>query len=290
MQRYRIVIMLMLFGVLPVVAAFFVALSFLGEQEVEPPSDEVRPAAEETPPPSKPPEKQEVLAAARALPVGTLLGKDDLTVLELDPATVGEEHVVLDETTTADSLRGHAVREALAEGAPLTWSAVVGPGQRGFLAAVLRPGTRAVTIRVGPATSYAGLIDPGDRVDVILSADLAGRRGGADCLRAHHRGGRASARDRPPRRKRRGLCGGRRRWTERACRDSDRNPGGLAGARASPGARRAGRQSLAGGPFSRRGCRQADGERARGGGPARDAAVLFGARHVGEKASSCAGR
>ena len=65
------------------------------------------------------------------------------------------------------------VREALAEGAPLTRSAVVGPGQRGFLAAVLRPGARAVTIRVGPATSHAGLIDPGDRVDVILSAELA---------------------------------------------------------------------------------------------------------------------
>ena len=30
-----------------------------------------------------------------------------------------------------------------------------------------------MTIRVGPATSHAGLIDPGDRVDVILSAELA---------------------------------------------------------------------------------------------------------------------
>ena len=64
------------------------------------------------------------------------------------------------------------MREAIAEGAPLTQASVVGPRQKGFLATVLRPGARAVTIRVGAATSHAGLIDPGDLVDVILSAEL----------------------------------------------------------------------------------------------------------------------
>ena len=184
MQRYRVVIMLVLFGVLPVVAAFFVALSFLGEQEVEPTQAEVKPVTEEAPPPPpEPPETRQVFAAARAMPAGTLIGEDDLIKLELDPDAVRKEHiivpneVVLEEIVPGEQaihpLRGHVVREALAEGAPLTRSAVVGPGQRGFLAAVLRPGARAVTIRVGPATSHAGLIDPGDRVDVILSAELA---------------------------------------------------------------------------------------------------------------------
>ena len=183
MQRYRVVIMLVLFGVLPVVAAFFVALSFLGEQEVEPTQAEVKPVTEEAPPPPEPPQTRQVFAAARAMPAGTLIGEDDLITLELDPDAVRKEHiivpdeVVLEEIVPGEQashpLRGHVVREALAEGAPLTRSAVVGPGQRGFLAAVLRPGARAVTIRVGPATSHAGLIDPGDRVDVILSAELA---------------------------------------------------------------------------------------------------------------------
>ena len=183
MQRYRVVIMLVLFGVLPVVAAFFVALSFLGEQEVEPTQAEVKPVTEEVPPPPEPPQTRQVFAAARAMPAGTLIGEDDLITLELDPDAVRKEHiivpdeVVLEEIVPGEQashpLRGHVVREALAEGAPLTRSAVVGPGHRGFLAAVLRPGARAVTIRVGPATSHAGLIDPGDRVDVILSAELA---------------------------------------------------------------------------------------------------------------------
>ena len=184
MQRYRVVIMLVLFGVLPVVVAFFVALSFLEEQEVESPPVAEAPVAEPEPPPPPPPETRKVFAAARALPVGALLGKDDLTTIELDLNEVEEDHIEIDEVgaklsdgaadlATPSTLRGYAVRTPLAEQAPLTWSAVVGPGQKGFLAAVLRPGTRAVTVRVGAATSHAGLIDPGDRVDVILSAELA---------------------------------------------------------------------------------------------------------------------
>ena len=63
MQRYRVVIMLVLFGVLPVVAAFFVALSFLGEQEVEPTQAEVKPVTEEAPPPEEVPEDNDAAAA-----------------------------------------------------------------------------------------------------------------------------------------------------------------------------------------------------------------------------------
>lgn len=174
MQRYRVVIMMVLFGVLPVVATFFLALSYLEEQESEPTA--VAPVAQERPRP-KPPDMKKVIAAARTLPVSTLLGNDDLTIVELDPADVPEESILMNEDaaqgTTPGALRGYAVREAIGEGVPLSWPSIVGPGQRGFLAAALRPGSRAVTIRVGDATSHAGLIDPGDHVDVILSAELA---------------------------------------------------------------------------------------------------------------------
>ena len=169
MQRYRVVIMLVLFGVVPVAVAFFVALSFLGKQEVEQPQVEVLPIVEEEPPP---PETRTVLSASRALSIGTLIGEGDLGVLELDASEVGSELFLADGDPSARELRGYAVRRTLAAGEPISRSALVGPGQNGFLAAVLRPGTRAVTVRVGSATSQAGLIDPGDRVDVILSAEL----------------------------------------------------------------------------------------------------------------------
>ena len=171
MHRYRVVIMLVLLGVLPVVAVFFLTLSYLKDPEPEPaPAQvEVEPAVEEEEPP---PAMRRVLVASRALPVGTLLRDEDLTELEVDPAAIGSGHVLMQDEATDRPLHGYVVRGALEEGAPLTWKAVVGPDQSGFLAAVLKPGHRAVTIRVGPATSHAGLVDPGDRVDVILSAEL----------------------------------------------------------------------------------------------------------------------
>ena len=46
------------------------------------------------------------------------------------------------------------------------------PRDRGFLAAVLAPGTRAVSIGVTAITGVAGLIWPGDHVDVILTQEL----------------------------------------------------------------------------------------------------------------------
>ena len=60
---------------------------------------------------------------------------------------------------------------------------MIGPRQAGFLAAVLRPGRRAVTVRLEAAEGrHAGLIGPGDRVDVILTASLAPGEGAGNVL------------------------------------------------------------------------------------------------------------
>ena len=169
MQRYRTVIILVLLVVVPMAAAAVAARFVLPESGAKPIEAETKtPAA----PPVEKQETRKVLAAARGLPVGTLLTEGDLAGLDLPASEIKRGHVVMDGAKAIDALRGHAVREALAEGAPLSRSAVVGPRQRGFLAAVLRPGTRAVTIRLGEGTRHAGLIDPGDRVDVILTAKL----------------------------------------------------------------------------------------------------------------------
>jgi len=171
-RRYRVVIMLVLFGVLPVVAVFFLTFRYLGEPEPEPPQAKEEPVVEQAQAPEAP-KPRRVLAAARPLPVGTLIGEDDVTEIELGPVGVEEDFVLAQGEATGRLLRGHVVREPIDAGKPLTRGSVVGPGQRGFLAAALEPGARAVTIQVGPATSHAGLIDPGDRVDVILTVALA---------------------------------------------------------------------------------------------------------------------
>jgi len=174
-QRYRVVVLIVVFGIVPVVAAFFVALSYLKSETASPVAAAALPAAGdeavEVAPPA-PPETRRVLAAARALAVGSLIGDEDLKVVEIGVDAVRRGHYLADREDATDVLRGYAVRVPIASGETVDRSSVVGPGERGFLAAVLGPGARAVTIRVGPATSHAGLIDPGDRVDVILSAEL----------------------------------------------------------------------------------------------------------------------
>ena len=48
------------------------------------------------------------------------------------------------------------------------------PGDRGFLAAALGPGMRAITVPVQAQTGVAGFVFPGDRVDMVLTQEVAG--------------------------------------------------------------------------------------------------------------------
>ena len=128
------------------------------------------------------PRTHRIFAAARPLPIGTLLDDEDLSELELERDAIRSGHILADEPLAADGLRGYAVRKAVAAGTPLLRSAVVGPGQRGFLAAVLKPGARAVSVQLESETRHAALIGPGDRVDVVLTAALKSVDGAENVL------------------------------------------------------------------------------------------------------------
>ena len=177
MQRYWIVIVLVLACAIPLIGAVVLTHFFWPSEPQPEPATAVR---EEEPPP-EPPRTRKVLVAARSLPVGTLLDDEDVAEVELEQAAVRPGHILPD-AMAIDGLRGHAARKDIAAGAPLTWAAVVGPGQPGFLAAVLKPGTRAVIIDLEPSARVADLIDPGDRVDVILSAALPSPDGAENVL------------------------------------------------------------------------------------------------------------
>ena len=53
---------------------------------------------------------------------------------------------------------------------------MVKPGERGFLAAVLEPGMRAISVPIDEASGNAGLIFPGDQVDLILTQTIEAAR------------------------------------------------------------------------------------------------------------------
>ncbi|WP_445192004.1 Flp pilus assembly protein CpaB [Sphingomonas sp. Tas61C01] len=120
----------------------------------------------------------EVLVATRALPVGTIL---DATALKFQPwpKELVDGAYYLKAQTDLRTLQGTVVRNAITAGQPLTQGALVKPGDRGFLAAALGPGMRAVTFPVSAQTSVAGFVFPGDRIDVVLTSTVPGGGDGA---------------------------------------------------------------------------------------------------------------
>jgi Flp pilus assembly protein CpaB len=70
---------------------------------------------------------------------------------------------------------GDVTRRGIGEGEPVTPNRLVKPGERGFLAAVLKAGHRAVSIPIDAASGIAGLVFPGDRVDILLTHSVPAR-------------------------------------------------------------------------------------------------------------------
>ena len=76
-------------------------------------------------------------------------------------------------------------------GEPIVKAKIVAPGDHGFLAAVLRPGMRAVSVAVDQTSDVSGFILPGDRIDLLTNLSLAEgansngyqRKAGADRVR-----------------------------------------------------------------------------------------------------------
>jgi pilus assembly protein CpaB len=118
-----------------------------------------------------PKEIHEVLVADSDLPAGTFVKPQHLRWQGWPTDDVPDSYV-LKGVRSDEEMIGAVVRKRIAAGEPITDGAVVKPGDRGFLAAVLEPGMRAVSVPISPISSNSGLIFPGDRVDLILTQSL----------------------------------------------------------------------------------------------------------------------
>jgi pilus assembly protein CpaB len=106
--------------------------------------------------------------AAHPLPAGTLARDEDFAVRSAPPDSVPSE-AILDSPDAKAGLRGSLIRKFLDTGSLVTAEDVLRPRDRGFLASVLAPDTRAISISVDPESGVSGLIWPGDYVDVVLT-------------------------------------------------------------------------------------------------------------------------
>ncbi len=175
MRRYRTLLLVVLLGIIPAAIALSVSmwLYFGPDEEVAAPLEPEPVAA----PPAPVIPLLEVLAAARNIPAGTLLTASDLSYVPLEAQNVLPSHIRKAPPDTGQEqgpppVVGAVTRVPFPAGMPLTNTEIIRPGQEGFLAAVLLPDRRALTIRVDQETSHAGMIAPGDRVDVIFTMQV----------------------------------------------------------------------------------------------------------------------
>lgn len=109
-----------------------------------------------------------VLVTARPLPTGTILKLEDVAWMEWPENAVSPTFIVEGRGKIADQV-GKVVRIAFGDKEPLNLTKIVSRGERGFVAAMLSPNMRAVSLAVNAQSSVAGLAFPGDRVDIILT-------------------------------------------------------------------------------------------------------------------------
>ncbi len=124
-----------------------------------------------------------VLVATRALPLGTILDETSLRYQPW-PKDLIQGAYYVEGKLDMKALRGSVVRTAISAGQPVTTGSIVQPGDRGFLAAALGTGMRAITVAVRAETSVAGFVFPGDHVDVMLTQTIDGSgTGGGPALK-----------------------------------------------------------------------------------------------------------
>jgi pilus assembly protein CpaB len=116
-----------------------------------------------------------VLVAKKALPAGTIIDPDSLT-LQPWPKELMQSAYYVEGQPDGDpkKLLGTVVRYPITAGQPVTRGSLVGPQDRGFLAAALSAGMRAITVPVNVSSGVAGFVFPGDHVDLVLTQQVQG--------------------------------------------------------------------------------------------------------------------
>jgi pilus assembly protein CpaB len=131
-----------------------------------------RASVAEAAPVALPPTPQKsVLVARGAITRGQILKPADLAWQPWPEAGVARGYIQAG-TKSIDDFAGWVAREPFVPGEPISEAKIVSPGSRGFLAAVLRPGMRAISVPVTATSGISGFVFPGDQVDILVTHPL----------------------------------------------------------------------------------------------------------------------
>src|SRR3569623_1643974 len=148
-------------GVLAIVAGLM-ARSLLTGGRAAPPAAALAPPA---------PTDPKVQMAQRGLPIGTIITPDAIGYQPWPKDMVDNAYFVEGESDL-NKMLGTVVRQSITAGEPIARGALVAPGDRGFLAAALGPGMRAITVPVTAKTGVGGVVFPGDHVALMLTQSV----------------------------------------------------------------------------------------------------------------------
>ena len=119
-----------------------------------------------------------VLVARADIRRGQILRPEDMVWQIWPEGALDKNYVVLGGPKTPDSFIGWVAKNPINGGEPVTETKIIAPGSRGFLAAVLRPGMRAISVPVSITAGISGFIFPGDQVDLLPTYAVPVRGGG----------------------------------------------------------------------------------------------------------------
>jgi pilus assembly protein CpaB len=178
-MRFRTLILILLAVILAGGTAFL-ARNFLA-RERETIVQEQAPLKVQTP-------AKSVLVAHTDIKRGQILRPED-TVWQIWPeGGLDRNYIVLGgppiPARTPESFAGTVARNPIGGGEPITESRIVAPGDRGYLAAVLRPGMRAISVPVTVISGISGFIFPGDQVDLLLTYSVPPQASASEATRS----------------------------------------------------------------------------------------------------------
>ncbi len=110
----------------------------------------------------------QVLVARNPVHTGQIVKPDDLRWQSWPEGSLAPTYIIEGKRPLSDFV-GAVARVPIDSGEPVSEGKLVLAGTRGFMAAVLQPGARAVSVPVTATSAVSGFIYAGDRVDVLLT-------------------------------------------------------------------------------------------------------------------------
>ncbi len=114
---------------------------------------------------SKPKETVPVVVAVHDLYMGVPVTDQDVMITQLDPVMVTQETTF----RTLDEVRGRTPRERILANELVREERLARPDAGVGLNAIIAPGKRAFTVATDTETAVAGLLQPGNYVDIIVT-------------------------------------------------------------------------------------------------------------------------